>query len=215
MKCIASGMAALAAVACLAWSFTATAQNLPSPKEFYFDVDEHAAPIVVATGEGDALVEALVKERKGSGRRAIEATAQLAHVAYAQGRPELGAALYDQALQETDPNRSLGRDISWNYGWDLYRKGDYQQALECWVPLVSSSLGGPSWIPPTLALVLWQLDRKEEAIQWYAAAVRTEPMRWGTPNQYVTLLPAWSQADRDLLAQVQAAWAANPPAFQR
>jgi hypothetical protein len=60
---------------------------------------------------------------------------------------------------------------------------------------------------------LWSLDRKTEAVQWYAAAVRTEPNLWGDPTNYVTLLPDWREQDRRRLAEVYAAWQAAPPAW--
>lgn len=191
----------------------AHAQSLPTPKEFYFDEDKRAAPIAVVKGEGESLAAELVKERERGGRRALEATAQLAHVAYTDGRAELGKALYQQALTATQSDRSIGRSISWNYGWDLYRSGDSAGALGQWAELAGSSLGGPSWIPPTLALALWKLGRKDEAVRWYAAAVRTEPSQWAGTGQYAALLPDWSDDERATLAEVQTAWAANPPAW--
>ncbi|MET0290360.1 MAG: tetratricopeptide repeat protein, partial [Pseudoxanthomonas sp.] len=64
-----------------------------------------------------------------------------------------------------------------------------------------------------LSVVLWQLDRKDEAVKWYAAAVRTEPGQWSTTADYAHLLPGWTDAERATLAQVQAAWEAAPPAW--
>lgn len=189
----------------------AYAQALPKPKEFYFDQSKYAAPIVVAQGEGEALVDALVKERE-RGRRSRDATAQLAHIAFSEGRAELGKTLYQQALSDGQADRGIGRSISWNLGWDLYRNGEIRPALETWAPLLDD-LGGPSWIPPTMALVLWKLDRKGEAVQWYAAAVRTEPQLWSNATNYPRLLPGWRDEDRAALAEVLAAWQADPPTW--
>ena len=66
-------------------------------------------------------------------------------------------------------------------------------------------------LPPTLALSLWSLDRKAEAVQWYAAAVRTEPNLWNDPANYAKLLPDWREQDRQRLVEVYNAWQANPP----
>lgn len=195
----------------LALANAAQAQALPKPKEFYFDQDKFAAPIVVAQGEGDALVDTLMKERE-RGRRAREATAQLAHIAFGEGRTDLGKTLYQQALSDGQADRGIGRSISWNLGWDLYRSGETQAALQTWAPLLDA-LGGPSWIPPTMALVLWKLDRKGEALQWYAAAVRTEPQLWSSAANHPRLLPDWRDEDRAVLAEVLAAWQANPPTW--
>ncbi len=193
----------------VAFMGTAHAQALPKPKEFYFDEDSAAAPIVVVEGEGDTQVEQLLRERE-RGRRKVEATAQLAHVAMNSDRVELGENLYRQALAATADNSRLGRAVRWNHAWDLHRHGRTEEALVQWNSAISG-LGGASWIPPTLALGLWKLGRRTEAVQWYAAAVRTYPQRWYSPASSNEMLPQWRQEDRDVLAEVHAAWQANPP----
>ncbi len=189
----------------------AQAQVVPKPKEFYFDQDPAAQPIVVVKAEGEALTEQLIRERE-RGRRKAEATAQLAQVAMRSDRVELGKSLYEQAVAASAASGSMGRNIRWNYGWDLYRNGDHALALAQWVDSISG-YGGPSWVPPTFALGLWVNGRRSEAVQWYAAAVRTEPNLWNDPANFPKLLPGWRQQDRDMLAEVNAAWAANPPAW--
>jgi tetratricopeptide (TPR) repeat protein len=201
----------LAAVLALS-VFSAQAQNLPKPKEFYFDEDRAAAPVVAITGvEGDALIDQLMKARE-RGRKTVEATAQLAHVAIAGGRADLGGQLYQQALAGAQDGSHTWRSIRWNYGWDLYRQGQFQEALDQWIPLVGA-VGGASWVPPTLALALWKLDRKDEAVQWFGAAVRTEPTQWTDARNFAALLPDWRQEDRDTLAEVLGAWQVNPPTW--
>ena len=190
----------------------ADAQTVTKPREFYFDADASTARrIVVVEGEGEALAAGLVKAR-ARGRRQMEATAQLAHEALSDQRAELGKSLYEQAVAGTAQNSSVGRSIRWNYAWDLYHNGDFAQAFGLWNEL-ASGFGEPGWLPPTMALSLWSLDRKPEAIQWYAAAMRTEPDRWGDPANYPALLPDWRAQDRARLAEVFAAWQAAPPAW--
>jgi tetratricopeptide (TPR) repeat protein len=198
----ALGMAAL----------TAQAQTLTKPKEFYFDEDRNTARLIVTVaGEGEPLAEQLVKQIERN-RNRVEATAQLAHVAIGQGRVELGEKLYQEALASTEGRGTLGRAVRWNYGWDLYRLDQKPAALAQWAEL-ANGFGSPSWVPPTLALALWDLDRKDEAKQWYAAAVRTEPLLWGDPANFPTLLPDWTDPERKRLAEVFAAWQAEPPAW--
>ena len=85
--------ALLALLAC-----AAQAQAVTKPKEFYFDADALTARrLVAAQGEGDALAAELVRMRE-KGRKTIEATVQLAHVAMADKRVELGKSLYEQAV---------------------------------------------------------------------------------------------------------------------
>jgi len=196
---LASGPAA-------AWA----APALPAPQEFYFDADAAAAPVQVVQGEGDELVSQLLRQRE-RGRKSLEATVQLAGVAIGQGRAELGQQLYAEALQAAPAASPSGRMVRWNHGWDLYRQGQADAALVQWQEAASGLRGNPSWVPPTYALALWQIGQKDDAVKWYAAAVRTEPARWGTSANYAALLPTWRDSERETLAQVQQAWAANPP----
>lgn len=200
------------AVLLAASGFAAQAQALPKPKEFYFDADAGTArKIVVAQGEGEALAAELVRLRERS-RKAVEATAQLAHVAMSGNRTALGKTLYAEAVAASQTSSSIGRAIRWNYAWDLYKHGEVTPALALWAEL-AGGFGQPAWAPPTLALALWSADRKTDAVTWYAAAVRTEPNLWNDPANYPALLPDWREEDRKRLAEVHAAWAANPPAW--
>jgi hypothetical protein len=194
------------------YSFAVQAQALPKPKEFYFDADASTTrKIVAAQGEGEALAAELVRMRE-RGRKSMEATAQLAHVAMSDNRIDLGKTLYAEAVGSTQAKSTIGRAIRWNYAWDLYKHGEVAPALTLWAEL-AGGFGQPAWTPPTLALALWSADRKDEAVKWYAAAVRTEPNLWNDPANYPTLLPNWREEDRKRLAEVYAAWAANPPAW--
>jgi Tfp pilus assembly protein PilF len=191
----------------------APAQSLPKPVEFYFDADAKATkPVVVVKETGEVAMQKLARilERDTN---ADSAAAQLAHLAMEAGRADLGRQLYKRALSGLDTSDGIWRAVVWNYGWDLYRAGDDAGALEQWRSLVTTRGVTASWMPPTFALVLWSLDRKEEAVQWYGAAVRTEPQQWRTAAQYAQLLPTWSDEERAMLAQVQSAWAVNPPAW--
>jgi hypothetical protein len=114
-------------------------------------------------------------------------------------------------LASVEDNDSLHRPLLWNYGWDLYRGGDAEGALARWREAGMEAFNNPAWVPPTLALALWTLERRDEAVRWYAAAVRTEPLRWRDPANLPTLLPDWREQDRAKLAEVAAAWASAPP----
>ena len=192
----------------------APAQSLPEPAEFYFDTDANATKSVIVVKEtGDVATQKLAKMIERGNNNADSAAAQLAHMAMESGRAELGRQLYARALSGLDTNDAVWRSVVWIYGWDLFPAGDDKAALDQWRTLVSSRGLTASWMPPTFALVLWSLDRKDEAVQWYGAAVRSEPQQWRTADQFARLLPTWSETERALLAEVQAAWAANPPAW--
>lgn len=195
----------------LAIAGAATAQQLPRQAEFYFDTDSAQRPVLVLKDRGDAAIARLMRQIERRPDAVLEG-AQLAHFAMEAGRHDLGRQLYDRALRGIGINNALWRPVKWNYGWDLYRAGDAEAALVQWSELGSQSLN-PGWLPPTLALALWKLDRRAEAVQWYAAAVRTEPRQWSTTDAYAQLLPDWRDDERAVLAEVQAAWAADPPAW--
>lgn len=193
----------------------ATAQGLPRIEEFYFDEDAVVTqPIVAIEGSDEATIAQLIRLMDRGGRNADRAIAQLAHLSMASGRVETGQALYARA-KDAVSSATMRHAIAWNQGWDLYRSGDIEAALGEWTQAFANrGAVRPAWAPPTLALALWRLDRKAEAVAWYAAAVRTHPQRWSDPAQLPALLPDWRDADRAILADVLAAWRAAPPAWR-
>ena len=190
------------------------AQSLPKPNEFYFDEDALTTrPLVLVKGSDDAAQQRLLKVMNGKGRDANLAAGQLAHIAYAGGGADIGSALYSRALASVDGSNGLSRQLLWNQGWDLYRSGDAEGALASWQKAGVEGFNNPAWAPPTLALALRTLQRRDEAVQWYAAAVRTEPLRWRDPANLPALLPDWREQDRAKLAEVAAEWRAAPPSW--
>ena len=194
------------------WGAAVQAQSLPKINEFYFDEDAAAKPAHALPPEQAGLVDQLMKLRERS-RKSTEATVQLAGIAYAEGRAELGAKLYDEAMASIAGNSAQARGIHWNQAWGLYRSCDAQAALTQWAQAAEGMRGYASWVPPTLALALWKLDRRDEAVSWYAAAVRTEPEQWNNAANFPQLLPQWKDEERATLAEVLQAWAAKPPAW--
>jgi tetratricopeptide (TPR) repeat protein len=195
-------------------SASSLAQTLPAPAEFYFDEDTAVArPIQTVPASDDAAVEQLLRARARGGRQAEQAVAQLAHLAMASGRVDTGMALYAQALESAQPGSQRQRTLQWNQAWDLYRAGRIEDALALWAQAAEGRLVRPAWVPATFALALWRLDRREEAVAWYAAAVRTWPDRWSSAASLPALLPDWSEEDRAILAEVLAAWRADPPTW--
>ncbi len=111
----------------------AHAQELPRISEFYFDEDTLVArPIVAIEGDDEATIAKLVKTMERGGRHVDKAIAQLAHIAMASGRTDTGKVLYARAMDAASSS-VMRNSIAWNHGWDLYRAGDYEGALEQWV----------------------------------------------------------------------------------
>lgn len=196
----------------LATAWSASAQALPPIREFYFDTDAAAAPIVLVDPAQADAVDQLARQRT-RGRRAVEASVQLANIAAADNRVELADSLYQEALTGSAPNSTIGRGVRWNMGWHAFRQGRHEQAQQLWLQALEQVRGEPSWAPPTLALVLHRQGNTDEAVKWYAAAVRTEPQLWIDPANFERLLPHWQPAERQALEQVHQAWVANPPSW--
>lgn len=200
------------AAALFATSSLAFAQTPAPPRqvEFYFDADASTLrPVLELKDRTPSTIDRL---NRTVGRRpdAVLETAQLAHYAMQSGQVDIGRGLYQRALAALDLTNGLWKPVKWTYGWDLYRSGDAQGALVQWSEIAARG-GSAAWMPPTFALALWKLGRRDEAVRWYAAAVRTEPTQWQTTAQFARLLPQWRDDERATLAEVQAAWAANPP----
>lgn len=193
-------------------SCTASAQALPQIREFYFDTDPAAAPMQAVDPALPDVVDQLARQRT-RGRRVAEATVQLANIAAADGRQELAASLYTEVLEATPSNSVAGRSVRWNMGWFAFRKGDHALARRSWLDALDNVRGQPSWAPPTLALLSDAEGDRAEAVKWFAAAVRTEPQLWSDPANFERLLPTWTPAERQALAQIHQAWVAAPPAW--
>ena len=196
----------------LAAAMPAVAQERLVPRsEFFFDADSGTTRLITADrGSGDAVIDRLGKTIARSPRN-VEATAHLAHIAMNAGRPELGRDLYARALALVTPRHSLYRPLRWNYGWDLFRTGDAAGALGQWRELLGDRGHTAAWMPPTFALVMWSLGRRDEAVLWYAAAVRSEPSMWSTADRHSELLPDWRPEELGILGEVQQAWQQDPP----
>jgi tetratricopeptide (TPR) repeat protein len=203
---LAAGLAAAASAA------VAQTVELPRQVEFYFDADALTVrPVLELKERTPAAVERLSRTVERRPEAVLEA-AQLAHYAMQGGQADVGRDLYARALSRIDINSALWKPIKWTYGWDLYRQGNAAGALAQWADIGGRGVTA-SWMPPSYAIALWKLGRRDEAVRWYAAAARTEPTQWSTVARYAELLPQWRDDERTTLAEVQAAWAANPPSW--
>src|SRR5690606_27587480 len=142
------------AAAGLSGAAAAQGATVVPTSEFYFDEEPRTTrPVVAVEGSGDPLAQKLLKEIQRNPRARAE-TAQLAHMAMAGGRPQVGHELYGRAIAQLDTNNALYRPVLWNYGWDLYHLGDDDAALAQWTTLLQSRRVDADWMPPTFALVL-------------------------------------------------------------
>lgn len=188
-----------------------TAPSLPKVAEFYFDEDVRALKPLIAPGQDTpAELERIIKKAERDPKAVLE-LAQLGHLAMTGGRVDTGREMYSRALARINRSHPLWRQVVWNHAWDQFRAGDASVALQEWAELSSGTRTNPSWMPTTYALALWTVGRRDEAVQWYAAAVRTQPDAWRSTEGYARLLPDWKDTERAILAEVHDAWLAKPP----
>ncbi len=198
--------AALAGTPALA---LAQAAVLPPIAEFYFDDDSAARPIEVVSPEGGDVVRRLERALQRDSRNAL-ALGQLAGIAYASDRADTGESFYATALGLASTGGTHQRQLLWNHGWDLFRADRHEAALEEWLKAIAAHRGRPSWAPVTLALALGRLGREAEALEWYAAAVRTRPERYVDRAAMERAYPTWRAEDIDVLVALAAKAAAAP-----
>lgn len=105
------------------------------------------------------------------------------------------------------PDGSLPlRHAHWNYGWALFSSADNAGALQHWQAAADLHGGHPSWVPTTFAIGLWLTGHTERAIEYYDAAVASDPDRWGDAAGVAEATRTWGANEKLALEAVQAAW---------
>lgn len=99
----------------------------------------------------------------------------------------------------------------WSYGWALFNLGEDGCALAQWRRAAALAGGHPYWLPYAAAESYWRLGRQRLALQWFAAAVRSQPSRWGSEASIraSTYGRNWSDAQRSMLIDMLHAWQAH------
>lgn len=129
------------------------------------------------------------------------------------GRGSALALMHRRADAERDFQAALARHperahTHWSYGWALFNVGDDACALRQWQQAAKISGGHPYWLPYAVAESYWRLGRRQLALRWYGAAVRSQPSRWGSVASIraSTYGRNWSDEQRDMLIEMFHAW---------
>jgi predicted Zn-dependent protease len=110
-------------------------------------------------------------------------------------------------LAANDP-RQL-RFAHWSHGWALLGLDRPEAALSEWREVERLHGGHPYWLPYTYAIGLWAAGRHDEAVAYYAAAVRSFPERWATRESVRTHSSKMKPEEQALMLEVFTAWAAK------
>ena len=136
----------------------------------------------------------------------VKARIQNAELMIARGQRQRGLEEYGYALRLAEGNPEKLRMVHWNYGWALHRSGEAYGAISQWMKAEALHGGNPIWAPTTYAIGLWAADEKAKAIEFYKAAVRSNPRRWGTASGLAESTRSWDPDQRQTIEAVYAAW---------
>ena len=136
----------------------------------------------------------------------VKARIQNAELMMARGMRQRGLDEYAYALRLAEGDPEKQRMVHWNYGWALHRAGEAYGAITQWMKAEALHGGNPIWAPTTYAIGFWAAGEKAKAIEFYKAAVRSNPRRWGTASGLAESTRGWDPAQRQTIEAVYAAW---------
>src|SRR5690606_35961154 len=100
----------------------------------------------------------------------------------------------------------------WNYGWALFNGADTASALKQWQIAAELHSGNPSWVPTTMAVGLWLTGYNARAVEYYAAAVNSDPDRWSNAVDVAQATADWGANEKLAIEAVHAAWRSSADA---
>lgn len=118
---------------------------------------------------------------------------------------------YARAMTLVPADDELVRRALWAWGWSLFNGGDDARALEKWQKAAEHHGGQPYWVPYTYPLALWRMGQKELALDYFHAAVASEPS-WGNPAGFAENTRHWQDVERNTGSEVLQAWIARSQA---
>lgn len=196
---------ALALLSCCAASFAQTGEELPVPFEAYGE-DDPAAVAPKRIDPTDNRAKQTLEQILQYDPNNVNARIQNAELLIARGVRQRGLDEYAYALRLAGTDEKKLRTVYWNYGWALFHGGEGRGAVTQWIQAERLHGGRPEWVPTTYAMGLWLAGEKDLALQFYRAAVRSFPRRWGVAAGLQEATRGWSAKQKLTIEQVYAAW---------
>jgi len=179
--------------------------GLPSVEDNYVDAD-NAAQFAQAIDPQDRRAVQQLEQLLRYDERNVPARVQNAHVLLNRGLRARAAQEFDYAIRVAEAGSRLQRYAYWNYGWALLRSADTAGAIQQWQTAAQLHGGKPDWVPPLFALAFWQSGDRELAVNYYKAAVRALPERWGDRHGLDEATKEWTANEKFALESLYAAW---------
>ena len=199
---------ALALLCTGATAFAQTGEELPVPFEAYGEDDPFAvAPKRIDPTDNRAkqTLEQILQYDPDN----VNARIQNAELLIGRGVRQRGLDEYAYALRLAGTDEKKLRTVYWNYGWALFHGGEARGAVTQWMQAERLHGGRPEWVPTTYAMGLWAAGEKDLALQFYRAAVRSFPRRWGVAAGLQEATRSWTAKQKLTIEQVYAAWREN------
>jgi len=198
----------LVAALLLATAWPATSQSppaLPVAADAYGE-DDPAAVRPRAIDPTDARARQMLEQVLQYDPENVSARIQNANLMIARGMKQRGLGEYEyvRRLAQSDPVKL--RQVTWNYGWALFETGDARRAIAEWMEAERLHGGRPIWAPTTYAVGLWVAGDRELAVQFYRAAVGSNPRRWGEERGLAEATRGWSANEKVAIEAVYGAW---------
>lgn len=123
-----------------------------------------------------------------------------------RGSRARGLQAFEDAVRAAPPGSLPLRHAHWNFGWALFGSADTAGALKHWRIAAELHGGHPSWVPTTFAVGLWLTGHHALAIDYYQAAVNSDPDRWSEATALAEATRNWGPNEKLAIEAVQAAW---------
>lgn len=184
----------------------AAAQDaLPTPAERYVDKDGAAVmPKEVAPNDNRARRQ--LEQILEYSPEHVPARVQHGFHLVARGMNNRAEQEFEYAIRISDPDSLNQRHAHWGYGWGLFRMGEYRRAIAQWMEAERLHGGKPAWAPWTYAIGLWMAGDRELALQFWNAAVRSDPDRWGASRGLEREIRDWFPNQRLAAEALHAEW---------
>lgn len=185
-----------------------TADSLPVPFESYGE-DDPAAVAPKRVDSSDSRGLKMLEQVLQYDPENVSARVQNAELMISRGMRQRGLEEYAYALRLAQADEKKRRMVHWNYGWALFNGGEARGAVSQWMQAEALHGGRPQWVPTTYAIGLWEAQERELAIEFYKAAVRSFPRRWGEAGGLEEAIRGWNPKQKLAIKAVYAAWRAG------
>jgi len=180
VKSVAFTLPVLAGLFALALQFSTAlhAQELPPTEVAYVDQDPAAQRIQRIDANDRSMrstLEGAIRKDPGNAMLKLQNAALLAD----RGIRLRVARELSAAARASDEGSLNLRVVHYNAGWILFDIGDYDGAQAHWMDALRLHGGQPDWVPAAFAILQWTRGYPQQAADYYAAAARSMPQRWG------------------------------------